>query len=145
MKKNEPPIIIEQNYNSSIENVWDAITNVDLMRQWFFENIPSFNAKIGFKTQFTVQSEKRTFLHMWEVTEVIPSKKITYNWKYKDYAGDSSVEFELAKTDNGVKLKLSHHVLEDFPNDIPEFKRESGIAGWSYFVKESLMEFLNKH
>lgn len=39
MSINTESIIIEQSYNSSIKNVWDAITKVDQMRQWFFENI----------------------------------------------------------------------------------------------------------
>lgn len=145
MKKTEAPIIIEQLYNMSIEKVWDAITNVDLMSQWFFENIPSFKAELGFKTQFNVNSNERNFLYIWEVTEVIPLKKIAYNWKYKDYPGDSFVEFELFEQDDGTKLRLTHHVLEDFPDDIAEFKRESGIAGSQYFIKKNLKEFLEKY
>ncbi|MHA1916673.1 MAG: SRPBCC family protein, partial [Promethearchaeota archaeon] len=81
MKKNEEPIIVEQFFNASIESVWNAITNVDQMRQWYFENIPSFKAEVEFETQFNVQSQERNFLHMWKVTEVVPMKKIVYNWK----------------------------------------------------------------
>jgi len=33
-------------------------------------------------------------------------------------------------------------VLEDFPQDIPEFKRESGLAGWTYLILESLQKYL---
>ena len=142
MKKNEPPIIIEQTYNTSVESVWDAITKDDQMQQWFFENIPSFKAQVGFKTQFKVQTEDRSFLHLWEVIEVEPLKKIAYNWKYDGYSGDSFVEIELFDEPNGTRLKLSHHILEDFQDDIPEFKRESGIAGRTYFIKERLKDFL---
>jgi len=28
--------------------------------------------------------------------------------------------------------------------DIPEFKRESRIEGWEYFIKERLREYLEK-
>ena len=52
------------------------------MRKWYFENIPSFKPEVGFKTQFNVQSQHRNFLHIWKVTEVVPKKMITYNWKY---------------------------------------------------------------
>jgi hypothetical protein len=41
-----------------------------------------------------------------------------------------------------TKLRLTAQVLEDFPEDIPEFKRESGVEGWTYFIKKSLKEFL---
>lgn len=63
------------------------------MRQWYFENIPSFKAEIGFKTQFNVISEGRSFLHMWEITEVVPLKKIASSWKFKEYAGEGLVAY----------------------------------------------------
>lgn len=41
MKKNDEPIIVEETFNTSIDNVWSAITEVDKMRRWYFKNIPS--------------------------------------------------------------------------------------------------------
>ncbi len=63
MRKNEKPIIVEQTFNSSIDTVWNSITEIDQMRQWYFENIPSFKPKVGFETH-NVQSQNRNFLHM---------------------------------------------------------------------------------
>jgi hypothetical protein len=37
---------------------------------------------------------------------------------------------------------LTHSVKEDFPDNIPEFSREIGLQGWTYFIKESLTDFL---
>jgi uncharacterized protein YndB with AHSA1/START domain len=79
------------------------------------------------------------------VTEVVPLKKITYNWKYEDYPGDSFITFELFEQNNLTKLKLIHSVLESFPEDIPEFKRESGLEGWTFFIRKSLKEFIEKN
>ena len=115
------------------------------MCQQYFENIPSFKPEDGFETQFNVQSQERNFLHMWKVTEVVPLKKISYNWKYENYPGDSFVVFELFKQNNMTKLRLTHQVLENFPEDIPEFLRESGVEGWTFFIKKSLKEFLEKN
>ena len=145
MRKNDGPIIIEQTFNTSVENVWVAITEIDQMRQWYFENILSFKAEVGFKTQFNVQSQDRNFLHIWEVTKVIPGKMITYNWKYKDYPGDSFVVFEIFKNNNLTKLRLTHHVQESFPDNSPEFARKSGIDGWTYIIRKSLKEFLENN
>jgi uncharacterized protein YndB with AHSA1/START domain len=144
MKKNDEPIIVEQNFNTSVDVVWNAITKVDQMRQWYFDNILSFKPEVGFETHFNVESQDRSFLHLWKVTGVVPLKKISYNWRYENYPGDSFVVFELFKENNSTKLRLTHRVTESFPEDIPEFKRESGIAGWTYFIKESLKEFLEK-
>ena len=144
MRKDEDPIIVEQTYNASIDTVWNALTEIDQMRQWYFKNIPSFEPEVGFETQFNVQSEDRNFLHMWKVTEVVPLQKIKYNWKYENYPGDSYVVLELFKQGNATKLRLTHEVHESFPDDIPEFKRESGVKGWTFFIKQSLKEFLSK-
>ena len=144
MKKNEEPIIVEQTFDVPIETVWDAITQSDQMCGWFFENIPSFKPEVGFETQFTVQNQDRNFLHLWKVTEVEPLKMISYNWKYEEYPGDSFVVFELFNENNTTKLIVTHQVTESFPQNIPEFLRESGIDGWNYFIRKSLKEFLEK-
>jgi len=82
MSNTDNHIIVEQTFDTSIERVWKAITEVDQMRLWFFENIGSFKPEAGFETQFNVQSNDRSFLHIWKLTEVVPGKKIIYNWKY---------------------------------------------------------------
>ena len=84
MRKNDEPIVVEQTFNAPIDAVWKSITEIDQMRQWYFDNIPAFKPEVGFETQFNVQSQGRDFLHMWKVTEVVPEKMITYNWKYDD-------------------------------------------------------------
>ena len=79
---------------------------------------------------------------MWRVTEVVPVKKIAYNWKFEGYRGDALVVFELSRQNNATTLTLTNIVRESFPDDIPEFTRESCIAGWEYFIKQSLKKFL---
>ena len=145
MRKNDEPVIVEQTYDTSIDAVWSSITEIDQMRQWYFENIPSFKPEVGFETRFNVQSQDRNFLHMWKVTEVVPLKKIKYKWKFKDYPGDSFVVFELLKQNDMTKLKLTYKVLEDFSEDIPEFRRESGVEGWTFFIRKRLKEFLENN
>ncbi|NIT55346.1 MAG: SRPBCC domain-containing protein [Aliifodinibius sp.] len=144
MKKHDQPIIVEQSFNAPIERVWNAITDVAQMRQWYFDNIPAFKPEVGFETQFDVQTEQRIFRHIWKVTEVVPQKLISYTWKYEGYPGDSQVMFELFKGNQSTKLRLTHQIKESFPQDIPEFSRESGIEGWKYFIQNSLKEFLDK-
>lgn len=145
MKTNEEPIIVEQTINKTVDIIWNAITDINQMRQWYFDNIPSFKPEVGFETRFNVQSHSRNFLHIWKVTEVIPMKIIKYNWRYDGYFGDSLVTFELFKQNSSTLLRLTHIVNEDFPDDIPEFSRESGLQGWKYFIKECLVEFLEKN
>jgi uncharacterized protein YndB with AHSA1/START domain len=144
MKITDEPIIVEQVFDTSIENVWKAITVLDKMKQWFFNNIPSFDPVVGFETRFIIQVEDRVFPHVWKLTEVIPMKKITYNWRYEGYLGCAIVIFELFENGNQIKLRLTSTTIESFPDNIPEFKRESGVEGWNYFIKKSLKQYLEK-
>jgi uncharacterized protein YndB with AHSA1/START domain len=145
MKSVVEPIVVEQTFNATLETVWKAITDVELMKQWYFNMIPSFKPEVGFETKFNVESGGRNFLHMWKVTEVIPFKRISYNWKYEGIPGDSFLVFELLRQNERTSLRHTHQVTESFPEDIPEFKRESGVDGWNYFIKKSLKEFLENN
>lgn len=145
MKKGDEPIIVEEIFETSISAVWNSITNIDQMRQWYFGNIPAFKPEVGFETRFNVQSQDRNFVHMWRVTEVVPLKKIKYNWRYDNYPGDSFITFELFQEDTSTKLVLTCDIVESFPDHIPEFTRESCYAGWKYFVNERLKDYLKRN
>ena len=144
MKRTDTPIKVEQYFNSSPAIIWKALTDPEEMRQWFFEQIPDFRAEVGFYTEFTIVNEGRSFTHCWTIREVVPEKKIAYRWKYPEYTGDSNVHFEIEARDSGSLLRVSTEVLEDFQDDIPEFKRESCQAGWEYFIQNRLPEYLDQ-
>ena len=100
---------------------------------------------VGFKTEFNVVSEGRNFLHKWKITEVIPEKIIKYTWLFEDYEGEGLVEFKILVKNNKTILRLTNYVLEDFPDEVPEFTRESCFGGWTYFINEKLKDFLEKN
>ena len=142
MQKIDPPIIVEQTFKATPTQLWGALTDLPQMQKWYFPDIPDFKAEVGFKTSFAIFHNDRTFTHLWEVTEVIPSQKISYNWKHEEYPGDSYVTFEIIPVGENTILKLFNKVTEDFPQDIPEFKRESGVEGWNYLINESLKKYI---
>ena len=144
MKKTDLPISLEFNFENSVKQVWSAITKLDEMVAWYFDNIPDFKPEVGFKTSFLVQSETRKFTHNWEITEVVNLKKLVYNWQYPEYEGDLDVVFELVETPEGTQLKLAVIIKEDFPDEIPEFRRDSCIGGWNYFLDGRLRLYLEK-
>lgn len=142
MKSDDPPIVVRQTIGASRPAVWAALTVAEQMRQWYFETIPAFEPEVGFEVQFEVQSNERTFVHDWTVTEVRPPERIAYRWRYDGYAGNSVVEFDLSDGDGGTEVVLTHRVTETFPQDVPEFRREACRQGWIYFIEGRLKEWL---
>ena len=145
MSNRAEPIIVRETYDSSIGAVWKSITDVTEMRKWYFNQIEAFEPKVGFRTKFTVQVEDRIYPHVWEITEVIPNKKIAYSWTFEGYKGVGLVTFELNQMADGVLLVLTAEGLDSFPDDVPEFTRESGMPGWNYFIRESLKAYLENN
>ena len=136
------PVIVEERINAPVESIWNAITDLETMKLWYFENIDQFKLEIGTKSKFEVNTGEWTFTHLWEVTEVLPLKLIAYNRRYVEYSGDSVVTFQLWDESGVTKLRLTAKFINDFPAEIPEFKRESCEAGWRYFIQQRLKNFL---
>jgi uncharacterized protein YndB with AHSA1/START domain len=137
------PFVIEQTYNAPISRVWDAITDNKKMKEWYFD-LDEFKPEVGFTFQFDGGSENKTYTHHCEVTEVIPGKKLTHSWAYKGYPGKSFVTWELFDEGAKTRLKLTHVGLETFPQDMPDFARESFSKGWTYITGTSLMNYLQQ-
>jgi len=137
------PVVVKQDFQVPVNQLWKAIIELDQMKRWFFENIEDFSAEVGFETQFNVKSGDRDFMHLWKVTEVIPLEKIVYSWKYEGYEGESFVSFETFIREGGSSIRVSHIVTNSFPQSIPEFTRESCLVGWEYFISDRLKSYLN--
>lgn len=52
------------------------------------------------------------YLHLWRVKEVVPQKRIVYEWRYGGVPGNSTVTWELSETPEGTKLKLTHEGIK---------------------------------
>jgi len=142
MKNTNKPIIVEQLFKATTKEVWNAITLPEHMRQWFFDNIPAFEAVVGFQTEFSVQSGNRNFKHLWKIMEVEANRKIKYHWSYAEYDGVGFVTFELIEMNKQTLLRLTNEGLETFPEEVPEFSRASCIGGWEYFIQQNLKAYL---
>ena len=144
MNSNEP-IIIEHILNTSVENVWNALTNVDEMHQWYF-NVSDFKPVVDFEFSFPGQGQKgEQYMHLCRITEVTPLKKLQHSWKYENYAGESLLTWELNPLGNETHVKLIHEGLESFPTDNPDFAKQSFGFGWKEILTNSLRTFLEKH
>lgn len=136
------PLIIERIYNAPIEKVWHAITDCDAMKHWFFD-LPEFKLEIGFPFQFYAGREGSTqYLHLCEITEIIPGKKLTYSWRYDGYPGMSYITLELFAEGTQTRLKFTHAGIETFPADNPDLSLENFSEGWNFMINELLKDFV---
>jgi uncharacterized protein YndB with AHSA1/START domain len=135
-------LIIERTFNAPVAKVWNAITDVDEMRQWYFD-LKEFKPEVGFEFEFVVEHERMTYHHLCKVADVIPQKKLAYTWRYKGNPGDSLVTFELAGDGDKTRLKLTHEGLETFPKTAA-FARENFLKGWTEIIGSELKQFVEK-
>lgn len=136
------PLLLERRYAAPIEKLWKAITDAGQMKEWYFD-LGDFKAEKGFKFQFTGGDEKIQYLHACEILECDPPNRLSYSWTYPDYQGYSVLTWELfAEGGHSTRLKLHHTGLESFPQEDPNFRRESFMGGWNYFVNEALPSFV---
>jgi uncharacterized protein YndB with AHSA1/START domain len=138
-------IVMSRVFNASRERLWQALTDLDQMKQWYFEQLDAFKPEVGFQTQFNVHWEGTDYMHVWKVTEVVPGKKITYSWKYAGVPGESFVTFELSPEGTQTRLTLTHEGLETFqPDKHPHYARKNFVGGWTHFMDSALPEFIEK-
>jgi len=143
MTMSTAPITFEHTFDVPVAKIWKAITDPAEMKNWYF-NLPGFKAEKGYQFQFTGGEEGgKQFLHLCEVIEVIPQKKLTYSWRYDGYPGNSFVTFELFEQGTQTMLRLSHAGLETFPDQL-EFSVKNFIGGWTYIIHTSLKNYLEK-
>jgi uncharacterized protein YndB with AHSA1/START domain len=135
---------IERTFNAKRKDVWLAITQKDLMKQWYFD-LPEFKAEVGFTFEFTGGEEGgKQYLHRCVITEVVIEKKLTHTWCYVGYEGVSYLTFELFDEGENTRLKLSHSGIETFPADVADFAYHNFESGWNHIINISLKDFLEK-
>jgi uncharacterized protein YndB with AHSA1/START domain len=133
-------VVVERTLNAPVAKVWKALTDVNQMREWYFD-LKEFKPEIGFEFEFVVEHEGNAYYHLCKVTEVIPQKKIAYTWRYKGEPGDSLVTFELFADGDKTRLKITHTGVETFPKT-PAYARENFETGWTTLIDSELRRFV---
>jgi uncharacterized protein YndB with AHSA1/START domain len=133
-------VVVERTLNARVAKVWKALTDVDQMREWYFD-LKEFKPEVGFEFGFVVEHEGHTYDHRCKVAEVVPQKKIAYTWRYHGHEGSSLVTIELFAQGDKTHLKLTHTGLETFPKT-PAFARKNFETGWTAIIGTELKQFV---
>jgi len=135
----ETPFQFEQVYNAPLETVWQALTDENKMRQWYFPQLIQFKPVVGF--QFVFANDGSPYQKEWRVTKVETGRLLAHTWMYKGYPGSSEVRFELYEEGDKTRLKLTHTGLSSFPGD-PHFARSRFENGWKQILATNLKALL---
>jgi uncharacterized protein YndB with AHSA1/START domain len=137
-------LVIEKTLNAPVTRIWKAITEKDEMKHWYFD-LEAFEPRVGFNFHFYGETEDKTrYLHLCEITEVIPGKKLTYSWRYENDPGISFVSFELIPEGDKTRVKLTHEGLETFSRDNPDFAASNFEQGWNEIIGSNLKNYVEK-
>jgi uncharacterized protein YndB with AHSA1/START domain len=100
-------------YEQSTNEVWEYLTQPDLIALWLMPN--DFKPILDHEFQFTtkpIPSLNLDGIMHCKVLEIIPFQRLTYSWKAGPGNGifslDTVVEWTLEKHGNGTKLSLKH-------------------------------------
>ncbi len=134
-------VVVEELIDAPVEKVWEAITDKDKMKKWYFD-LKEFKPEVGFEFQFYGEGHKgERYLHHCRITEVVLNKKLQYTWAYENLEGDSLVTIELLAERGKTKVRLTHEGIESFPQDNADFAMESFAGGWNQLIRSSLKKF----
>jgi uncharacterized protein YndB with AHSA1/START domain len=119
-------------YEQSPDEVWEYLTQADLIALWLMPN--NFEPVQGFEFQFTIKpvpSLNLDGIFQCKVLEIIPAQKLVYSWKGGPGNGhftlDTIVEWTLEKHGAGTKLLLKQSGFNE--NNLSIFA--SMTTGWN--------------
>jgi len=101
----------------SIEKVWQALTEHQLMSQWLMET--DFKPEVGYQFRFKGKENKfwRGYIEC-KVVNIEPLKSIQFTWQNAEKQTPTLITYELAKTDNGTSI---HATNDGFDNTYGPF------------------------
>lgn len=138
------PLEVHTNFNSSLNDLWLALTDINKIKEWYFP-LTEFRAEKGFKFQFEGQgSSGKKHLHLAEITFVVPFKSLQYSWVYEGIPGYSLLHWEVKGNESESALTVSHFGLESFQTNDPDFHPQNFKTGWNEILNVSLKNFLEK-
>ncbi|PWN72077.1 SRPBCC domain-containing protein [Chryseobacterium phosphatilyticum] len=140
----DTPVTVQYKINAPIDKVWEALTDKNEMKSWYFD-IKDFEPEVGKVFNFFEPGGESKYHHQCEILEMIPNKKLKHTWSYPDYSKlKTTVTWELMPEEGGTVVRLTHDEIENFNELGSNFSRESFTEGWNGIIGQSLKGYLEK-
>jgi uncharacterized protein YndB with AHSA1/START domain len=130
----ERDIIATWLYPQPPTQVWECLTNPELLSLWLMPN--DFKAEVGHQFRFTSKPKVPIGwdgMVYGEVLEVIPRQRLVYRWKGGPRPGEITLDtvliWTLTPKNGGTELRLEHKGFKGMKNYLSGFIMEKGWKG----------------
>ena len=119
--------------NAPLEKVWDALTNPEIVKQYFFGTELLTNWEVGSDIVFQGEWEGQKYKDTGEVLEYSHNEKLAYsylsNWSGKEDKPENNlwVCYEVKPIDNGTELTISQ-------TNYDEERAKHSEANWASLI-----------
>jgi len=122
---------MERDYTAAPHQVFEAWTDVELVRQWFgcstdkLWDVHEWDVRTGGRLHVSLDFDGHPFEVHGEFLVVDPPHRLTYRW-----SGNEQVEVTIEPHGSGSRLRLAH----TFPAGRPEGSVRT--VGWTYSLNQ---------
>lgn len=119
--------------NASVEKVWEALTNAEIVKQYFFGSNQETDWKIGSPILWTGEYEGTTYVDKGVVLEFSPNDRLSYSylssWSGLDDNPENylSVTYEVKPIETGTELTITQ-------SNYDEEKAKHSAENWSVVI-----------
>ncbi len=146
MGKEDNSFTLKRTYKAPIQLVWEAITDKERLKEWYFDFGKEWNLAVGYKFEWSAgPPDGEKWLHRGEIFEVVKNKKLSHTWEYPGYSGSSVLTWELVKLDEyNTEIVLTHFFKIPFDPTVEALRKENFVEGWNQLLNTGLVEYLEK-
>jgi len=137
-------IHVERTYPINATKLWQALTNKQNMKEWFYE-IPNFTTEVGGEFEFFKHNQQQNTLYQCQVIEIIPVELFKFTWRHpKQSAGTSIITWRLIPRRGATTLHLTHEGLETFKDAGEHFTQDNFELGWERILGDQLSKYIDR-
>jgi uncharacterized protein YndB with AHSA1/START domain len=120
--------------HASTEKVWDALTNPEIVKQYFFGTNQQSDWKPGSDITWTGEWEGKAYKDKGKILDIIPGERLQYTY-YSSMSGEEdkpenyrTVTFELSGSGNSTELTITQD------NNKSEESRAHSEQNWNMIL-----------
>ncbi len=124
-------LFMHRRYEASPERVFEAWTNVELLRQWFgcgpgmLWNVHEWDVRVGGAIRVSLEFDHGPFEVRGEFLVVDAPHHLRYRW-----SGDQIVDVTIEVDGSGSRLAIEHSgLVTDFDHSVTD-------SGWTYALEQ---------